>query len=179
MQFNTDNGGPSIGCQPLPINGLDRAFIPYQDDLRTDETNDGIFTAVIGSPPNRQLVIEWRTTYFQRSGTANFEVILSEDSGTLSVIYGATGDNGARRRRAGSRLPTSAPSRSSPAETRRSSAACASTTCPVAGRRHLRHLHLLHLRLHHRQLRHLRLHHLHLHLRLLHHLRHRWCAAVC
>ena len=25
MQFNTDNGGWSTGCQPLPINGLDRA----------------------------------------------------------------------------------------------------------------------------------------------------------
>ena len=81
---------------PLPINGFDRAFIPYQDDLRTDETNDGIFTAVIGSPPNRQFVIEWRTTYFERSGNANFEAIFSEDSGILSVIYGATADNGAQ-----------------------------------------------------------------------------------
>ena len=60
IQFNTDNGGFSFGCQPLPINGFDRAFIPYQDDLRTDETNDGIFTAVIGAPPNRQFVIEWQ-----------------------------------------------------------------------------------------------------------------------
>ena len=24
-------------CMPLPINGFDRAFIPYQGDLRTDE----------------------------------------------------------------------------------------------------------------------------------------------
>ena len=94
MQFNTDNGGWSSGCQPLPINGLDRAFIPYQDDLRTDETGGGVFTAVIGSPPNRQFVIEWRTTYFQRSGTANFEVVLAEGSGTLSTIYGTTGDSG-------------------------------------------------------------------------------------
>jgi len=96
IQFNTDSGGWSTGCQPLPINGLDRAFIPYQDDLRTDETGGGIFTAVLGSAPNRQFVIEWRTTYFQRTGTANFEVILSEDTPTLSIIYGATGDNGAQ-----------------------------------------------------------------------------------
>ena len=47
-----------------------------------------------GAPPNRQFVIEWRTTYFQRSGSANFEVVLTEGSGTLSVIYGANTDNG-------------------------------------------------------------------------------------
>jgi len=96
IQFNTDNGGFSMGCTPLPINGLDRAFIPYQDDLRTDESGDGIFTAVVGSAPNRQFIIEWRATYFGRTGTANFEVILPEDSGTLSIIYGATADNGAQ-----------------------------------------------------------------------------------
>src|SRR5215475_8600128 len=96
LQLTTSNGGFSSGCTSLPINGLDRALIPYQDDLRTDETNDGIFTAVTGSPPNRQFVIEWRATYFQRAGTANFEVILPESSGTLSVIYGQTADNGSQ-----------------------------------------------------------------------------------
>ena len=39
-------------------------------------------------------MIEWRTTYFQRAGTANFEIILPEDRATLSVIYGQTADNG-------------------------------------------------------------------------------------
>ena len=69
IQFLTANGGaPSIACMPLAINGFDRAFIPYLGDLRTDETGGGIFTAVLGSPPNRQFVIEWRTTYFQRAG---------------------------------------------------------------------------------------------------------------
>ena len=95
IQFLTANGGaPPSACMPLAISGLDRAFIPYFGDLRTDETGGGIFTAVVGSPPNRQFVIEWRTTYFQRSGSANFEVVLTEGSGTLSVIYGANTDNG-------------------------------------------------------------------------------------
>ena len=120
MQFNTDNGGFSTGCTQLPINGFDRAFIPYQDDLRTDETGGGIFTAIVGNAPNRQFIIEWRTTYFQRSGNANFEVILSEDSGT-SRSSTARRPTTARRRRVGSRPPTSAPpSRSSPAAIRRS-----------------------------------------------------------
>ena len=94
LQFLTSNGGFSSGCFELPINGLDRAFIPYQGDLRTDESPGGIFTVVTGSQPNREFVIEWRTTYSGRAGTANFEVILSESSGTISVIYGATVDNG-------------------------------------------------------------------------------------
>jgi plastocyanin len=90
----TSNGGASSGCLPLPINGFDRSLIAYQGDLRTDESGDGIYTAVTGSAPHRQFVIEWRTTYFQRAGTANFEIILPEDSETLSVIYGQTVDNG-------------------------------------------------------------------------------------
>src|SRR6476659_11409 len=94
LQLLTSNGGFSTGCSQLPINGFDRSLIPYQGDLRTDEGSDGIFTATTGSAPHRQFVIEWRTTYFQSAGTAHFEVILPEDSGTLSVIYGQTADNG-------------------------------------------------------------------------------------
>src|SRR5690349_21197629 len=95
LQFETSNGGASMDCSELPINGLDRAFIPYQDDLDTSTAGSGIFTAVTGSEPNRQFVIEWRTSYFQRTGTANFEIILSESSPTISTIYGATADDGA------------------------------------------------------------------------------------
>src|SRR6185295_4577996 len=96
LQFLTSNGGSSSGCTSLPINGLDLALIPYQDDLSTEAGGSGIFTAVTGSQPNRQFIIEWRTTYFQRTGTANFEAILSESSDTISVIYGTTADNGAQ-----------------------------------------------------------------------------------
>jgi len=95
LQLLTSNGGASSGCFELPINGLDLSLIPYQGDLRTDEGSDGVFTATTGSSPHRQFVIEWRTTYFQSAGNANFEVILPEDSGTLSVIYGQTADSGA------------------------------------------------------------------------------------
>ena len=95
LQLLTSNGGAlRRRFMPLAINGFDRALIPYLGDLRTDESGDGIFTATTGSAPHRQFVIEWRTTYFQRAGTANFEIILPEDSATLSVIYGQTADNG-------------------------------------------------------------------------------------
>jgi len=75
-------------------------FFPFYADLRTDETgvcaDCGVFTQTLGTAPNRQFVIRWKTTYFDfpGGGTAEFQVILTEGSGTLSVIYGMTHDNG-------------------------------------------------------------------------------------
>ena len=67
----------------------------YQDDLHTGNAGEGIFTAVLGTAPNRQFVIEWRTHYFGRSGTSNEEIIFYENSGSITTIYGANADNGA------------------------------------------------------------------------------------
>ena len=47
-----------------------------------------------GTAPNRVFNIEWRTGYFGRPGTANFEVQLSESSTDINVVYGATVDDG-------------------------------------------------------------------------------------
>jgi hypothetical protein len=75
-------------------------LFPYYDDLRTDETgvcaDCGIFTQTLGTAPNRQFVIRWKTTYFDHpgKGTAEFEVLLTEGSDTLSAIYGTTLDSG-------------------------------------------------------------------------------------
>src|SRR5204863_8933663 len=54
----------------------------------------GIFTQTLGVAPNRQFVIRWKTTYFGHTGTAEFETLLTEGSGTLSVIYGPSADSG-------------------------------------------------------------------------------------
>ena len=73
-------------------------LFPYYDDLRTDQLDVcpdcGIFTQTVGTAPNRQFVIRWKTTYFNFAGTAEFEVLLTEGSDTLSVIYGASADTG-------------------------------------------------------------------------------------
>ncbi|PYK74039.1 MAG: hypothetical protein DME39_08570 [Verrucomicrobia bacterium] len=88
---------------PLPDPNLDAAILPYQDDLFTDQAPDcsvftsgcGVFTSVTGSAPDRVFHIEWRTAYFARSGTANFEVRLYEDNPScFDVIYGSTVDDG-------------------------------------------------------------------------------------
>ena len=93
LQFTGNTSYLGVAC-PLPDVNLGMAIMPYQDDLRTDGTFEGIFTSVSGVAPNRVFNIEWRTHYFGRSGTANFEVRLSEGSPNFEVIYGSTIDNG-------------------------------------------------------------------------------------
>ena len=92
------------GCVPIEPDPAQQGpflntLFPYYDDLRTDELgvcpDCGIFTQTLGTPPNRQFVIRWKTTYFNHPGTAEFEVLLTEGSDTLSAIYGASDNNGA------------------------------------------------------------------------------------
>jgi hypothetical protein len=87
VPVNPDMGGPFLNT-----------LFPYYDDLRTDDLvtcpDCGIFTQTVGTAPNRQFVIRWKTTYFNIPGTAEFEVLLTEGSGTLSAIYGATANTG-------------------------------------------------------------------------------------
>jgi N-acetylneuraminic acid mutarotase len=93
------------GCVSLPSAFWSMAILPYQDDLRTDAQpgcssfpggNCGVFTGVTGSPPNQQLVIEWRAVHFADVNTpVNFEVVFYENDPTFfDIIYGATSDNG-------------------------------------------------------------------------------------
>jgi len=89
------------GC--LPDRNQQYAVIVYQNDLCTTScggqtcTTCGIFTAVTGTAPNRQFVIEWRAITFDPAlgGNANFEIVLNEGSSTVTTIYGANGDDGA------------------------------------------------------------------------------------
>ena len=95
-----------MGCVPVdPGTGQDpflNTLFPNYADLVTDETvgpctGCGIFTQTLGTAPNRQFVIRWKTNYFNSPpgpAQAEFEVLLTEGSNTLSVIYGVTGDNG-------------------------------------------------------------------------------------
>jgi hypothetical protein len=87
---------PYLGTScPLPNTCLNTVIFAYQTDLRTDDPNDGIFTSVTGSAPNRVFNIEWRTTYFDRTGTANFELRFYENQTSFDIVYGASTDSGA------------------------------------------------------------------------------------
>jgi hypothetical protein len=69
------------------------ALCPHWDDMRTDGTGRGIFTATYGTSPNQAFVIEWRAGYFSGpTGTANFEVILYENHTYFDFIYGTIND---------------------------------------------------------------------------------------
>jgi hypothetical protein len=94
LSVSGDHGYAGTSC-PLPDPNLGLAILAYQDDLRTDGPNDGIFTLLTGTSPNRVFNIEWRTTYSGRNGTANFEVRFYENQNFFDVIYGVTADDGA------------------------------------------------------------------------------------
>src|ERR1043166_1772169 len=94
LLFTGNQAYSGTSC-PLPDPNLGAAVLPYQDDLRTDGPNDGVFTLVTGTAPNRVFNVEWRTSYSGRNGTANFEVRFYENQLSFDIIYGATADNGA------------------------------------------------------------------------------------
>src|SRR5437763_1321846 len=55
----------------------------------------GSCTAVLGSAPNRQFVIEWRTVYYSpNTQRANFEVILYEGIDRIDMVYGLVDQGG-------------------------------------------------------------------------------------
>ncbi len=93
LQF--DSNDPDYFNECLPTATFGHTIAPHWDDQVTNE-GGGIFTATIGTPPNRVFVIEWREVrYFNHDGTATYEILLTEGSPNISVIYGATFNQGA------------------------------------------------------------------------------------
>jgi hypothetical protein len=86
LQFSSAISPFTNAC--LPNASHNNTIFGYWDDLRTDGAGQGIFTTVVGSAPNRTFVIEWRAGYFSGGGTANFEVLLHENSPSFETIYG-------------------------------------------------------------------------------------------
>jgi hypothetical protein len=86
LQFSSAISPFTNAC--LPNASHNNTIFGYWDDLRTDGGGQGIFTTVVGSAPNRTFVVEWRAGYFSGGGTANFEVLLHENSPNFETIYG-------------------------------------------------------------------------------------------
>ena len=84
--------GGSNRFQPLaiPTASTPNAFIAAlwgDNETRTP----GVCVATTGSTPNRQWVVEWRDAYYFFGVTAahlTFEVILTEGSNTIDLVYG-------------------------------------------------------------------------------------------
>ena len=64
------------------------AIYAYWDDLYVDNPTSAVYTATLGSAPNRQFVVEWRNLrYFgDAARRVSFEVILNEN-GDINTVY--------------------------------------------------------------------------------------------
>jgi hypothetical protein len=92
VQFVPESTNNEATC--LPNQALDTAIMLYQGDLDTSGQGEGIFSATLGTAPNRTFVLEWRAHYAALPGTADAEMIFYENSPTIRMVYGPNGDNG-------------------------------------------------------------------------------------
>jgi len=94
------NGSLRLGTTVVSTTGYDplgqsaQALIaPYGADQRTHAGDGKVHYKLIGSAPNRQLVIEWLNmqSNFNAGGTADYtyQVRLSESSGIIEFVYGS------------------------------------------------------------------------------------------
>jgi len=78
----------------LPISTLNTAIFPHWDDLDLRVAycgaDCGIYTAVLGTAPNRTFVVEWRAAlYATRLKPVNFEIIFFEgQANRFDIVYG-------------------------------------------------------------------------------------------
>jgi hypothetical protein len=99
LEFGAATASNVIAC--LPDRNNTYIVYAYQTDLCTADCGGvpcptcGVFTNVTGTAPNRDFVVEWRTILYGANVPANFEIVLHENSSTISTIYGVTGDQGA------------------------------------------------------------------------------------
>jgi len=79
---------PVAGNVTLPdVNTPNAAVYGYWDDLVVKAGTSTVRTAVVGTAPNRQFVVEWRNTNIYRtSNYITMEIVLSE-SGEIAVNY--------------------------------------------------------------------------------------------
>jgi hypothetical protein len=78
------------GCLPQS-DFTEPTLMAYWDDLLTSpkSAGNGIFTGVSGTAPNRTFVVQWRATLFSGGNPLVFEVVFSESSPNIDVIYGS------------------------------------------------------------------------------------------
>src|SRR5262249_44966729 len=97
LQFvsNDPTNIPDPGRVPDPK--LATAILVFFSDL-TASVGPGLgtYSATVGVAPNRQFVLEWRTTLFAHTDiTVNGEIVFYENSPVISLIYGTSSDLGA------------------------------------------------------------------------------------
>ena len=175
LNFGSVNTWAVNGCLPAPFQG--KAIFALWDDLLLTNSGQDAYTAVVGSAPHRQFVIEWRGHY-GTGGLAKFEVIFDEADGVIRTVYGTVGTEAGRSSTEGVQGSGSGPATQfhcneagslSPglAVDLHAGGSPAAASAPLRRRRLLPHHQRRHPRLRHRPHRHRHLRH------------HRACAAKC
>jgi hypothetical protein len=94
VQFESALATASSTNGLLPTQTLGRAILAQWDNLTTTGAGQGIFTATFGVAPARLFVIEWRAQYTPGGGSTNFEIVFTENSPVITVVYGASSGSG-------------------------------------------------------------------------------------
>jgi len=88
MTLHTSAGATAIASQQSSLGLGTVTLSPASGD---NEVNNGIRIKVIGSAPNRKLVVEWNQFYFNfvnLTNAGNMQVWLNEGSGIITYMYG-------------------------------------------------------------------------------------------
>jgi hypothetical protein len=96
----SSNGNVQFGGTPSPVysnaclpdGSLGLMVAAYYDDLLT--FGGGVFTATLGSAPNRDFVIEWIGNQYSSGAFVDAELIFHEGSETITAGYGPLGEGG-------------------------------------------------------------------------------------
>lgn len=89
LQFVSNSPDYGQGDVCFPITHFNYAILPHWGDLTIGGANEGIFTSISGSAPNRIFNIEWRASLLGNTpGSLNFEVRLYEGVARFDIIFG-------------------------------------------------------------------------------------------
>jgi len=92
ISFDTAFNSPANSSMPLGSGGA--LIAPWWQDLQPyPNTNQNVFTATIGSSPNREFVVEWRDVPmwdYPTQFTVKFQVVFFENSSNVLVNYADT-----------------------------------------------------------------------------------------
>ncbi|MRR09723.1 hypothetical protein EG831_06560, partial [bacterium] len=84
--FNTTTGDLLAGNANLPAPAPSLRILPYWDDIDSDSGN--VYWEVLGSAPNRRLVVEWHNRpHYSNTGSGTFELVLFEGSNEMLFQY--------------------------------------------------------------------------------------------
>lgn len=95
LQFVSNNSDYGQGDVCFPLPQFNYAILAHWGDLTIAGANEGVFTSVSGSAPDRIFNVEWRASIIGNSpASLNFQVRLYEGQTRFDVIYGTAPGNG-------------------------------------------------------------------------------------